>query len=295
MKNNLAAVVAVSFCFLALHAKQESDTQSIPSTIGLETVMQSPVHKTVLKNGMTVLIREVHTIPKVSMQLWYKVGSKNEKSNEKGIAHLIEHMIFKGTQGEKSLNLSESDINTITHKLSGSCNAFTSYDYTGYLFNLPAHTWHESLPIMADCMSNCAFKEEHLSSEMKAVIQELKMRRDQFTLAAAKALMGSIYMDHPYHYPVIGYKQDLWNAHAPLLHNFYRKHYCPNNATLVIVGDVDTDKALKLVENCFGSIPLNHNYVSESFPQQHDIIAKSVTLYRDIHSITSLTPIPFLL
>ena len=84
--------------------------------------------KKVLDNGLTILVRESHEIPKVSFQMWYNVGSKDELTGEKGIAHLIEHMIFKGTD-----TLSESDINVLVHKLSGSCNAFTSYDYTGYL------------------------------------------------------------------------------------------------------------------------------------------------------------------
>ena len=84
-------------------------------------------------------------------------------------------MIFKGTK-----QLSESDINIITHMLSGSTNAFTSYDYTGYLFNLPVQHWHEALPILADCMQNVSFKDDHLNSEMKAVIQELKMDRDNY-------------------------------------------------------------------------------------------------------------------
>src|SRR5579863_5909051 len=103
-----------------------------------------PVKKKVLKNGLTVLVHESHIIPKVSIQMWYNVGSKDELLSEKGIAHLIEHMIFKGTD-----TLSESDINTLVHKLSGSCNAFTSNDYTGYLFNFPTQNWKEALPVIA--------------------------------------------------------------------------------------------------------------------------------------------------
>src|SRR5579871_3608886 len=135
----------------------------------------SHVEKVVLDNGLTVLIRESHEIPKVSFQIWYNVGSKDELIGEKGIAHLIEHMIFKGTD-----TLSESDINVLVHKLSGVCNAFTSYDYTGYYFNFPTHHWREAFPIVADCMINCRFNEDMLNSEMKAVIQELKLYKDQY-------------------------------------------------------------------------------------------------------------------
>ena len=101
------------------------------------------VKKVVLDNGLTILVRESHEIPKVSFQIWYNVGSKDELTGEKGIAHLIEHMIFKGTE-----KLSESDIDAIIHKFSGSCNAFTSYDYTGYVFNLPSQSYKEAFPIM---------------------------------------------------------------------------------------------------------------------------------------------------
>ena len=86
------------------------------------------IHKKILDNGLTILVYPMHTIPKVAVQLWYGVGSKDEKDGQRGLAHLLEHMIFKGTQV-----LSESDINMISHKLSGNCNAFTSHDYTGYL------------------------------------------------------------------------------------------------------------------------------------------------------------------
>src|SRR5262245_22287282 len=94
------------------------------------------IYKKVLPNGLVILVVPNHQIPKVSVQLWYNVGSKDEGSSQKGIAHLIEHMIFKGTK-----TLSESDINLITYKLSGNCNAFTSDDYTGYLFDFPSQHW----------------------------------------------------------------------------------------------------------------------------------------------------------
>src|SRR3989338_1658151 len=97
---------------------------------------ETHVVKKVLSNGMTILVRTVHTLPKVSMQIWYNVGAKDEKTGERGIAHLIEHMIFKGTD-----TLSESDINALAHKLSGSINAFTSWDCTGYFFNMPSQHW----------------------------------------------------------------------------------------------------------------------------------------------------------
>lgn len=235
------------------------------------------VSKHVLDNGMTILVRPVHTIPKVSVQLWYNVGSKDEMDKERGIAHLIEHMIFKGTK-----KLSESDINFVTHMLSGSCNAFTSYDYTGYLFNFPTQHWKESLNIMADCMQNCSFKDYMLNSEMKAVIQELKMYRDRYDRSLVDEMIGMIFHDHPYHHPIIGYKQDLWSVSSENLQKFYKKHYIPNNATLVVVGDVDPQEVFAFAEEKFGAIPADPTYKKRDHYYNQDIVSRSVTLYRDV-------------
>ena len=140
------------------------------------TITSLPTHRvvqTTLQNGLTVLICPMKDAATVSIQLWYNVGSKDETAGQTGIAYFIEHMIIKGTE-----KITESDINFVVRKLSGNCNAFTSYDYTGYLFNIPSANWDKVLPMMADCMKNCTFKQEHLNSELKAVIQELKMIKD---------------------------------------------------------------------------------------------------------------------
>ncbi len=239
--------------------------------------MQSPVIKRVLSNGLTILIKPSHMTPKVSTQLWYNVGSKDEKTGEKGIAHFIEHMIFKGTR-----KLSESDINMITHKLSGYTNAFTSYDYTGYLFDFPSQNWYEGLPLLADCMHNCVFKEEHLHSELKAVIQELKMYRDDYKSSIVEALTSAIFADHPYHNPIIGYKQDLWSLQRDSLVSFYHRYYIPNNATLVIVGDVDPEDAAKRAEHEFARLHPQWEFKKEIFYHGSDLKTQSVKLYRDI-------------
>lgn len=243
-------------------------------------MMNTHVHKYVLSNGMTVLVRELHAIPKVSIQLFYGVGSRDEKLKEKGVAHLIEHMIFKGTDSPKGL--SESDINMITHLLSGSCNAFTSYDYTGYLFNFPSHNWEESLGIMAECMQHCSFKPDMLNSEMKAVIQELKMYKDRYFSSLIEKLMSAIFSEHPYHYPIIGFKRDLWTVSSDDLKSFYKEHYKPNNATLIVVGDVDKDRVFALAQEKFGHIPADPSYKRPMFYHESDIASQSVTLYREI-------------
>ena len=239
------------------------------------------VHRRVVKhtlsNGMTVLVLPEHRIPKVSLQLWYNVGSRDEKAGERGLAHLVEHMIFKGTT-----NLSESDINLIVQKLSGYCNAFTSHDYTGYLFDFPSQHWHEALSMMSDCMRNCTFKEEFLQSELKAVIQELKMYNDDYHSTLLESLVEAIFPDHPYHYPVIGYKQDLWNLTRDSLIRFYEHHYIPNNATLVVVGDVNPHDVIGYATDYFGAIEPNLTYKKEQSYHMSDMRSISIKLYRDI-------------
>lgn len=235
------------------------------------------VLKKTLDNGLTTLVASQRTIPKVSTQLWYNVGSKDEKSGQRGMAHLIEHMLFKGTD-----RLSECDISMITHKLSGYCNAFTSHDYTGYLFDFPSQNWQESLSIMADCMRNCLFKEAFLASELKAVIQELKLYKDNYAASLAEHLVTGIFPDHPYHHPIIGYKQDLWSLKRDELVAFYQRHYIPNNATLVVVGDVDADNVFRLAEKHFGAIHSDRDYAKERFYHSPDLRNYRVTIYRDI-------------
>lgn len=249
----------------------------IQTTWGFPLKQDRHVYHHMLKNGMHILVRKIATIPKVSLQLWYHVGSKDEELGEKGIAHLLEHMIFKGTA-----HLGESDLDAIVHKLSGSCNAFTSYDYTGYLFNVPSAQYKTILPIMADCMENVRFDDQMLNSEMKAVIQELKMGKDQYVSRLIEHLFSAIFYDHPYHYPIIGFKHDLFSVNAADLSSFYKKHYAPNNATLVVVGDVDPNEVFGLAEGVFGTIRPIEGYAKKSFYHEEEIGNKSVTLFRDV-------------
>jgi len=235
------------------------------------------VIQTKLENGLTLLVCPKNDAAGVSVQLWYNVGSKHEKDGERGIAHFIEHMIFKGTE-----KLKESDVDLVIGKLSGDCNAFTSYDYTGYLFNIPVANWDKSLPIMADCMQNCSFKQEHLNSELKAVIQELKMYKDDYASSLHEAMVTNLFESHPYHYPIIGYKQDLWSVSRETLLAFYKKHYTPDNAVLVIVGDVDPKAVHALVGKEFAYIPAGNGWNEEKFYINDDVKTKSIRLYRDL-------------
>lgn len=236
------------------------------------------VHKYTLENGMTVLVLPNAHSFEVAMMLWYDVGAKHEGPGERGMAHFIEHMIFKGTH----TMLSESDLNVLSAKLSSYINAFTWYDYTGYVFKLPLPNWEKILPVFADCMQNCRFLQDHMDSEVKAVVQELDMRADKHTLLLQESLASTIFDMHPYHYPVIGFKQDLSALKQDTLVKFYKKHYIPQNATLVLVGNIDPDQAFEKVSQHFASIARGSNRAATDFYFNNDIQTKSVTLYRDV-------------
>jgi zinc protease len=228
-------------------------------------------------NGLPLIFVPINKTPTASLQLWYNVGSKNETTGTHGIAHFIEHMIFKGTN-----TLSEADICMTTHKLSGSCNAFTSYDYTGYLFDIPSQNYKPFLSIMADCMQHCIFDQEHLASELKAIIQELKMYTDDFDSVMTESLMNSIFADHPYRNPIIGYKNELFAMNQDTLLNFYHQHYHPGNATLVIVGNLNFEELTQQVETIFGSIKTPKTTVRESFHHVKELGNTTITVYRDV-------------
>lgn len=236
------------------------------------------VSKFFLDNGLTLLVVPVKGVSQVATQIWYKVGSRDESFGERGMAHFIEHMVFKGTQEM----LSESDVNILGSKLSAYINAGTWYDFTFYYFTLPLANWDKVLPVFADWMQNCRFNQDHMDSEVKAVIQELKMANDQFSRFLMWNLISAIFDSHPYHYSVIGFKQDLWNLKRDALLKFYKKHYIPQNATIVLAGDLDPEEAYKKVCAHFADIPSGKNIDSAAAYHNEDIVSKKIVFHRDV-------------
>lgn len=236
------------------------------------------VHKFCLDNGLKVLVAPVKGASQVAAQIWYKVGSRDESFGERGMAHFIEHMVFKGTNDM----LSESDANMLGSKLSAYMNAGTWYDFTFYYFTLPLANWDKVLPVFSDWMQNCRFDQEHMDSEVKAVIQELKMANDQYARFLMWNLMSAIFDSHPYHYSVIGFKQDLWNLKRDTLINFYKKHYIPQNATIILVGDLDPQEAYEEVKEFFAEIPKGTDVVPVESYHNEDIVSKKIVFYRDV-------------
>jgi zinc protease len=243
------------------------------------TMPKDKVTKVVLENGMTVLVFKNEAAPKVLLQIAYSIGSAVEKAGERGLAHLLEHMIFKGTKV-----LKEGDIDSISRKYGALFNAFTSKDETSYYFETNKNNWKPFVSILADCMSNARFEKEHLASEVMAVIQELRMMEDKYWRVMLEYASDSQYpSNHPYHFPIIGYKEDLLDITSEKLQTFYKKYYVPSRATLFVVGDVDEKEIIAEVKKQFAPIPAAKAETDVIMPPLHDFMSRSTTIYREIN------------
>ncbi|MFQ5505618.1 MAG: M16 family metallopeptidase, partial [Planctomycetota bacterium] len=209
----------------------------------------SKVKRKVLDNGLTVLIIESHELPVVSHWIWYAVGSRDEKSNETGLSHFLEHMMFKGTD-----SYPKGSIDSTTARLGGSNNAMTSHDYTAYYFNLKSDRWEEALEIESSRMRHCLLDKVEFESEKKVVIEELKMGEDEPWRPLCQAVESIAYMVHPYRHPVIGWRDDLEGLTRDRMLDYYDRNYSPDRATLVVVGDVKWRDALGRIQEHMGQI-----------------------------------------
>jgi zinc protease len=263
-----------------LYVKHKQPEQLVLSKTPFN-VPKDKITKKILPNGMQVLLYKNEALPKVLVQIAYNVGSAEETSGERGLAHLVEHMIFKGTD-----RLSEGDIDTIARKYGASYNAFTSYDVTSYYFETNKNNWRPFLDMLADCMQNVRFDPEHLASEVKAVVQELNMGKDNYwRMLILKAIELSFAPNHPYHIPVIGYKEDLLNLTADRIKAFYTRHYSPDRATLFVVGDIDADEMMRSIEEQFSAIPAGQKPTPTVFPGHGaEVSATSMRFYEDVSS-----------
>ena len=207
------------------------------------------VKRTVLPNGLTVLTKEVHSHPIVATVLWYRVGARNESLGRTGTSHFLEHMLFKG-----STRFPKGAIDLVTIRNGGANNAFTWLDYTGYYFNFASDRWEIALEIEADRMRGTRFDPTEFAAEKQVVIEELQIGLDGPWDELEYEVWAAAFRQHPYHNPTVGWVQDLVDATADDMRAYYDAWYHPRNATLVIVGDFETERALARVEELFGAI-----------------------------------------
>ena len=213
-------------------------------------VSHPPVHETILANGLKVLVQEVHTAPVVSFMVWYKVGSRNESAGITGISHLLEHMMFKGTP-----TYGKGEIARLLQRNGASFNAGTSLDYTNYFEVLASDRLEMAIQMEADRMRNALIPDEEHRLEMTVVRSELERNEDNPHRALYLETFAQAFKAHPYHWPTIGWRTDVEQITTDQIRDYYHSHYMPNNATVVVVGDIDPAKALALVEKYFGPIP----------------------------------------
>jgi zinc protease len=207
------------------------------------------VHEEVLENGLKVLIQEVHTAPLASVWCWYKVGSKDEGPGLTGVSHWVEHMNFKGTT-----NIPRDQVKGIIEQYGGSWNGYTWIDETTYLETATKDALDRMLFIEAERMANCLYHPDDCESERTVIISELQGGENDPDQLLDQELTATAFKAHPYRHPTIGWLADLQTMTRDDLYGYYRRHYVPNNATLVVVGDVDPKDAMKRVVHHFGKI-----------------------------------------
>jgi len=208
-------------------------------------------HEYLLANGMKLLVKEDHRAPVVVSQIWYKVGASYEHIGITGVSHVLEHMMFKGTDrhppGEFSRIIAENG---------GRENAFTGRDYTSYFQQLEASRLPIAFELEADRMRNLHLQEAEFQKERDVVVEERRMRtEDKPSALTYEQFMASAFVVNPYHNPVIGWLDDLKALTLEDLSHWYQTWYSPNNATLVVVGDVEPEAVRRLAQKYFGNIP----------------------------------------
>jgi zinc protease len=208
------------------------------------------VRSTVLDNGLKVLIQEEHTAPLASVWCWYKVGSRDECPGLTGVSHWVEHMNFKGT-----VNIPRDQVKGIIEQFGGSWNGYTWIDQTTYLETASRDALDRMLFIESERMANCLYHPDDCESERTVIIAELHGGENDPDQLLDQEVTATAFKAHPYRHPTIGWLPDLEAMTRDDLFGYYRRHYVPNNATLVIVGDVDADSALRQAERHFGGIP----------------------------------------
>ena len=207
-------------------------------------------HEYMLANGLKVVVKEDHRSPVVISQILYKAGSIDELNGTTGVAHVLEHMMFKGTK-----NISSGEFSKKIAAVGGRDNAFTSRDYTGYFQQLHKSKLALAMKLEADRMRNLILTEEEFAKEIKVVMEERRLRTDDQPHALVYEKMMSVaYQSHPYRRPIIGWMNDLENMTVGDAQEWYDRWYAPNNAVLVLVGDVDPKEVYSLAQKYYGEI-----------------------------------------
>lgn len=230
-----------------------------------------------LDNGLDVVVIEDHRAPVVVHMLWYRAGSADEPVGSSGVAHFLEHLLFKATDTMESGELSR-----VVAENGGSDNAFTSYDYTAYYQRVAADRLPLMMQMEADRMNNLALTETDITSERGVILEERNQRTDTSPGALAREQMRAAqFMNHRYGIPVIGWRHEMETLDMEAVLAFYDLYYSPNNAILVVAGDVEPEAVLELAQEHYGPIPAESNLPERFRTQEPPQLAERRLIYED--------------
>jgi predicted Zn-dependent peptidase len=233
---------------------------------------QTIIHPLELPNGLRAYLVEDHQSPVISVQVWYHVGSKNEVPGRTGFAHLFEHLMFEGTK-----NLGPEQFSDYVVRSGGADNAYTTEDATVFWETVPGTLLPVVLWLEADRMRNLEISEQVFDNEREVVKEERRLRFDNQPYGTViETLYRNAYTAHPYQHMTIGSMGDLEHASLADIRDFYDTYYVPDNATLLIVGDLDPQEAESLVRKYFEPLPPGHRYLERKIPQEPPQIAQRV-------------------
>ncbi|MFM2008710.1 MAG: hypothetical protein RIR02_660 [Pseudomonadota bacterium] len=205
-----------------------------------------------LANGLRIIVQEDKRAPTVAHMIWYRIGSMDELSGTTGVAHVLEHMMFKGTK-----KLKPGDFSAKVAALGGRDNAFTSKDYTAYFQQIEKSRLEDVMALEADRMQNLTMDKAEFAKEINVVMEERRLRTDDQPISKVfEALYATAFVAHPYRNPIVGWMDDLKNMTAADALAWYERWYAPNNATMIVTGDVDAKRVFALAEKYFGKIPV---------------------------------------
>src|SRR5215217_3467201 len=249
---------------------------SAGSAVAQTTVTSERPASFTLDNGLQVLVIQDHRTPVVTQMIWYKVGSADETPGKSGLAHFLEHLMFKGTAKHPAGEFSQTVL-----RIGGNENAFTSLDYTGYFQRVPREHLAKMMEFEADRMTGLILKDENVLPERDVVLEEFNMRvANNPDARLTEQIMAALYLNHPYGRPIIGWRQEIEKLDREDALAFYKRFYAPNNAILVIAGDVEPNDVRPLAERTFGEVAAQPAIpVRRLRPQEPEPVApRTVTL-----------------
>ena len=244
---------------------------------GTTAISAQAVTTYALDNGMDVVVIEDHRAPVVVHMVWYRIGSADEPVGASGVAHFLEHLLFKATE-----NMESGEFSTTVAANGGRDNAFTSYDYTAYYQRIAADRLELMMRMESDRMNNLMITEADIATERNVILEERAQRTDNNPGSLAREqLRASQYLNHRYGVPIIGWRHEMEDLSLEDALGFYDLYYSPNNAILVVAGDVQPDEVLALAERYYGAIPAEPDLPTRLRPQEPPQSAERRLIYED--------------